>query len=37
MKFEDFLLMRHELLLTITAMLILMAEIFIDSKNKNAK
>ncbi len=36
MKFEDFLLMRHELLLTITAMLILMAEIFIDNKNKNA-
>jgi NADH-quinone oxidoreductase subunit N len=36
MKFDDFLLMRHELLLTITALLILMAEIFIDSKNKNA-
>jgi NADH-quinone oxidoreductase subunit N len=36
MKIEDFFLMRQEILLTITAMLILMAEIFIDGKNKNA-
>ncbi len=36
MKFEDFLLMRQELLLTLAAMIVLIAEIFTDGKNKNA-
>jgi len=36
MKFEDFLIMRQELLLTITALIVLMAEIFLNGKNKNA-
>ena len=36
MNFENFLLMRHELLLTLAATIVLIAEIFTETKNKKS-